>query len=40
MRCAENGAEALELLHDDPCDVVLLDIVMRLNSTACRSWST
>jgi class 3 adenylate cyclase len=28
VRCAENGAEALELLHDDPCDVVLLDIVM------------
>jgi adenylate cyclase len=26
--CAENGAEAPELLHDDPCDVVLLDIVM------------
>ena len=28
VRCAENGAKALELLHDDPCDVVLLDIVM------------
>src|SRR5215218_6513690 len=28
VRCAENGIEALELLHDDPCDVVLLDIVM------------
>src|SRR5688572_22176027 len=28
VHCAENGAEALELLHDDPCDVVLLDIVM------------
>jgi adenylate cyclase len=28
VRCAENGAEALELLHDDPCDVLLLDIVM------------
>src|SRR5215207_2528457 len=28
VRCAENGAEALELLHRDPCDVVLLDIVM------------
>jgi adenylate cyclase len=28
VRCAENGAEALEQLHDDPCDVVLLDIVM------------
>jgi class 3 adenylate cyclase len=28
VRCAENGAEALEFLHDDPCDVVLLDIVM------------
>jgi adenylate cyclase len=28
VRCAENGAEALESLHDDPCDVVLLDIVM------------
>jgi Response regulator receiver domain len=28
VRCAENGAEALEVLHDDPCDVVLLDIVM------------
>jgi class 3 adenylate cyclase len=28
VRCAENGVEALELLHDDPCDVVLLDIVM------------
>jgi adenylate cyclase len=26
--CAENGVEALRLLHDDPCDVVLLDIVM------------
>jgi adenylate cyclase len=26
--CAENGVEALELLRDDPCDVVLLDIVM------------
>jgi PleD family two-component response regulator len=23
VRCAENCAEALELLHDDPCDVVL-----------------
>ena len=28
VRCAENGAEALEHLHADPCDVVLLDIVM------------
>jgi len=28
VRCAENGVEALQLLHDDPCDVVLLDIVM------------
>jgi adenylate cyclase len=28
VRCAENGVEALELLRDDPCDVVLLDIVM------------
>ena len=28
VRCAENGIEALELLRDDPCDVVLLDIVM------------
>jgi CheY-like chemotaxis protein len=28
VRCAENGAEALELLHDDPCDVVLVDVEM------------
>jgi adenylate cyclase len=28
VRCADNGVEALELLHEDPCDVVLLDIVM------------
>jgi class 3 adenylate cyclase len=28
VRCAENGLEALELLHKDPCDVILLDIVM------------
>jgi adenylate cyclase len=28
VQCAENGVEALELLRDDPCDVVLLDIVM------------
>jgi adenylate cyclase len=28
VRCAENGLEALEILTDDPCDVVLLDIVM------------
>jgi len=28
VRCAENGLEALDLLRDDPCDVVLLDIVM------------
>jgi adenylate cyclase len=28
VRCAENGVEALALLRDDPCDVVLLDIVM------------
>ena len=28
VRCADNGVAALELLHDDPCDVVLLDIVM------------
>jgi adenylate cyclase len=28
VRCAENGLEALELLRDDPGDVVLLDIVM------------
>jgi adenylate cyclase len=26
--CAENGVEALRVLRDDPCDVVLLDIVM------------
>jgi adenylate cyclase len=26
--CAENGAEALERLREEPCDVVLLDIVM------------
>ncbi len=28
VRCAENGLEALELLREEPCDVVLLDIVM------------
>jgi adenylate cyclase len=28
VRCAEDGLEALALLHDEPCDVVLLDIVM------------
>jgi adenylate cyclase len=28
VRCAENGVEALELLRDDPCDVLLLDILM------------
>ena len=28
VRCAENGLEALELLCEEPCDVVLLDIVM------------
>jgi adenylate cyclase len=28
VRCAENGVEALELLRENPCDVVLLDIVM------------
>jgi adenylate cyclase len=28
VRCAENGLAALELLRDDPCDVVLLDVVM------------
>jgi adenylate cyclase len=28
VRCAENGVEALRILRDDPCDVVLLDIVM------------
>jgi class 3 adenylate cyclase len=28
VRCADNGVQALKLLHDDPCDVVLLDIVM------------
>jgi class 3 adenylate cyclase len=28
VRCAENGVEALQLLRDDPFDVVLLDIVM------------
>jgi len=28
VRCAENGVEALQLLRDDPCDVVLLDIIM------------
>jgi adenylate cyclase len=28
VSCAENGVEALELLRDDPADVVLLDIVM------------
>jgi adenylate cyclase len=28
VRCAENGMEALRLLENDPCDVVLLDIVM------------
>jgi class 3 adenylate cyclase len=28
VSCAENGVEALERLRDDPCDVVLLDIVM------------
>jgi class 3 adenylate cyclase len=28
VRCAENGLEALEVLRDEPCDVVLLDIVM------------
>jgi adenylate cyclase len=28
VRCAENGLEALRLLRDDPCDVLLLDIVM------------
>ena len=28
VRCAENGVEALQLLHDEPCDVVLLDIIM------------
>lgn len=28
VRCAENGVEALQLLHDHPCDVVLLDIIM------------
>jgi adenylate cyclase len=28
VRCAQNGVEALRLLRDEPCDVVLLDIVM------------
>jgi adenylate cyclase len=28
VRCAETGVEALQVMHDDPCDVVLLDIVM------------
>jgi adenylate cyclase len=28
VRCAENGVEALDALRHDPCDVVLLDIVM------------
>jgi adenylate cyclase len=28
VRAAENGAEALELFEEEPCDVVLLDIVM------------
>jgi adenylate cyclase len=28
VRCAVNGVEALELLRDDPCDVILLDILM------------
>jgi adenylate cyclase len=28
VRCAENGLEALRLLRAEPCDVVLLDIVM------------
>ena len=28
VRGAENGLEALELLRDEPCDVVLLDILM------------
>jgi adenylate cyclase len=28
VRCAEDGLGALEVLRRDPCDVVLLDIVM------------
>lgn len=28
VRCAQNGLEALDLLRDEPCDVVLLDILM------------